>query len=141
MSEEKLTRSETDKIIAGVCGGTAEYLGVQPVIVRLLFLVLAFASGIGLILYAILWFIMPLEDIEDSIRMEGDPPLPETSKERQASQIQTIGVVLLMFGGFLLLQQIGFFTWINAGIFWPIVLIGAGVYLLIERKKKEEESE
>lgn len=138
MSEEKLTRSETDRIIAGVCGGTAAYIGVDSVIVRLLFLILSFASGIGLLLYAVLWVVMPLENIEDSIRLDGEPELPTRNKEAQANQMQTIGAVLLMFGGFFLLQQIGLFTWISAGVFWPVILIGGGVYWVVARKKNQE---
>ena len=142
MSAEKLTRSESDRIVAGVCGGMASYIGLDSVIVRLLFLVLSFASGMGLLLYAILWVVMPLENIEDSIRLEGEPELPATTKkEIQATQMQTIGSVLLMFGGFFLLQQIGFFSWISAGVFWPVVLIGIGAYLLYMRKKNEENVE
>ena len=142
MSAEKLTRSESDRIVAGVCGGMATYIGLDSVIVRLLFLVLSFASGMGLLLYAILWVVMPLENIEDSIRLEGEPELPaKTNKEIQATQMQTIGSVLLMFGGFFLLQQIGFFSWVSAGVFWPVVLIGIGAYLLYMRKKNEENVE
>ncbi|MFN2255255.1 MAG: PspC domain-containing protein, partial [Candidatus Promineifilaceae bacterium] len=59
MSQTRLTRSSTDKIIAGVCGGLAEYLEIDPVLVRLAFLVLFFASGIGFPIYIILWIVMP----------------------------------------------------------------------------------
>lgn len=137
MSAEKLTRSESDKMIAGVCGGLATYIGVDPVIVRLLFLLLAFASGIGLFLYMVLWFVMPEENLEDSIYLDGEPA-PQTNPEDQSTQMRTIGTLLLLFGGFFLLQQIGIFNWISAGIFWPVVLIGVGVYLLVLRNRSQE---
>ncbi len=138
MSAEKLTRSATDRIVAGVCGGVAAYIGVDLVIVRLLFLVLAFASGIGLFLYTILWVVMPLENVEDSIYLE-DEAHSERNVEEQATQMRTFGVLLLLFGAFFLLQQIGLFTWISAGLFWPVVLIAGGVYLLVARNKKRGE--
>ncbi len=137
MSAEKLTRSESDKMIAGVCGGLATYIGVDPVIVRLLFLLLAFASGIGLFLYMVLWFVMPEENLEDSIYLDGEPA-PQTNPEDQSTQMRTIGTLLLLFGGFFLLQQIGIFNWISAGIFWPVVLIGVGGYLLVLRNRSQE---
>lgn len=137
MSAEKLTRSESDKMIAGVCGGIATYIGVDPVIVRLLFLLLAFASGIGLFLYMVLWFVMPEENLEDSIYLDGEPA-PQTNPEDQSTQMRTVGTLLLLFGGFFLLQQIGIFNWISAGIFWPVVLIGVGVYLLVLRNRNQE---
>ena len=137
MSAEKLTRSESDRIIAGVCGGIATYIGVDSTIVRLLFLLLAFATGIGLFLYAVLWVVMPQENLEDSIYLNGEPA-PQTEPADKSTQMRTMGVLLLLFGGFFLLQQIGIFNWISAGLFWPIVLIGVGVYLLILRSQKQE---
>ncbi len=134
MSAEKLTRSESDRIIAGVCGGIATYIGVDSTIVRLLFLLLAFATGIGLFLYAVLWVVMPLENLEDNIYLNGEPA-PQTEPTDQSKQMRTIGVVLLLFGGSFLLQQLGIFNWISAGLFWPIVLIGIGIYLLAVRNK------
>lgn len=57
----RLTRSRRDKMIAGVCGGLAQYFEVDPTLVRLIFVVLFFASGIGLPLYIILWIVLPKE--------------------------------------------------------------------------------
>ena len=53
MQQARLMRSETDKMIAGVCGGLADYLNIDPVLVRLAFVVLFLASGIGLAIYAL----------------------------------------------------------------------------------------
>ena len=59
MSEVKrLYRSEKDKIIGGVCGGIAEYFDIDPVIVRLIWLLFIFC-GIGIIAYIIAWIIIP----------------------------------------------------------------------------------
>lgn len=57
---QRLLRSRTEKVIAGVAGGIAAYVSVDPVIVRLAFLALTF-TGVGLFLYPILWIIMPIE--------------------------------------------------------------------------------
>ena len=59
MATKKLYRSETDRMIAGVCGGLGEYFDVDPVVVRLLFVVFALAGGSAIFLYIILWVIMP----------------------------------------------------------------------------------
>lgn len=58
---ERLTRSRRDKKIGGVCGGLAEYLGIDATIIRIIFVVLALTAGPGLLLYAALWLILPLE--------------------------------------------------------------------------------
>jgi phage shock protein C len=57
---QRLLRSRTEKVIAGVAGGIASYVSVDPVIIRLAFLALIF-TGVGLFLYPILWVIMPIE--------------------------------------------------------------------------------
>ncbi|MEI7644651.1 MAG: PspC domain-containing protein [Chloroflexales bacterium] len=58
----RLTRSRDDRMIAGVAGGIGRYLGVDPVIVRLAFALLAF-SGVSLLFYPLLWLIMPEEPV------------------------------------------------------------------------------
>jgi phage shock protein C len=64
METHKLTRSSNEKMIAGVCGGLAEYLAVDPTIVRLIFVVLALIGLHGLLLYLIMWLLMPLKQPE-----------------------------------------------------------------------------
>lgn len=59
-STNRLMRSRTDTMIAGVSGGLARYLNVDPVLIRLVFVVLAF-SGPGILIYPVLWLLMPLE--------------------------------------------------------------------------------
>lgn len=60
--EKRLYRSRTDRIVAGVCGGLAHYLGVDPAFVRIAVVLLAFLSfGTMLLLYLIMALIMPLE--------------------------------------------------------------------------------
>ncbi len=58
----RLYRSQKEKMIAGVCGGLAEVMDIDPTIVRLVFVLLALLGGHGILLYLILWLIMPRED-------------------------------------------------------------------------------
>ncbi len=64
--EKRLYRSQKDKVIAGVCGGIAVHLNVDPVLVRLVYILLTFGTGLGpgLIVYFIAWIIIPLETTE-----------------------------------------------------------------------------
>ncbi|MFC5743414.1 PspC domain-containing protein [Dyella tabacisoli] len=57
--EKRLHRSLNDRKVAGVCGGIAEYLGWDPTLVRLLWVVLTLLGGSGVLIYAILWIVMP----------------------------------------------------------------------------------
>lgn len=58
-SDKRLVRSSSQKMIAGVCGGVARYLGWDVTIVRLLWIVLTLAGGSGILIYLILWLVMP----------------------------------------------------------------------------------
>lgn len=57
--QKKFYLSSTDKKIAGVCGGIAEYFNIDSLLVRVAFLVLAFGLGGGLIAYIVLWLLAP----------------------------------------------------------------------------------
>jgi len=59
METKRLYRSRTDRRISGVCGGLAEYLNVDPVLIRLGFVLLALADGVGLLAYIIMAIVLP----------------------------------------------------------------------------------
>ncbi|MBF8436413.1 PspC domain-containing protein [Halanaerobiaceae bacterium Z-7014] len=58
---KKLYRSIDERILGGVCGGIAEYFKVDPVLVRIIFIVLFFGAGSGLLAYLVAWIIVPEE--------------------------------------------------------------------------------
>lgn len=60
MAQKRLYRSKKDKMIAGVCGGLAEYFGIDPVIIRIIAFVLLLPGGVpGLLPYVVLWVVVP----------------------------------------------------------------------------------
>jgi len=59
METKRLYRSNRDVMLGGVAGGLAEYFNLDPTLVRLIFVLLALAGGPGIIIYLILWIIMP----------------------------------------------------------------------------------
>jgi phage shock protein C len=61
MDQKRLYRSNRNKMICGVCGGIAEYINIDPTIVRLLWVVFSFAGGAGLLAYIIAAIIIPVE--------------------------------------------------------------------------------
>jgi phage shock protein PspC (stress-responsive transcriptional regulator) len=141
MSETRLTRSNNDRVIAGVCGGLAAYLDIDSVLVRLAFVILLFASGIGLPIYVILWIVMPEQDSDSSSDAEviqknlGEMGETVYSGVSRMGRPGTVGVVLVLLGAYFLFNQLGWLNWISGAIFWPLVIIGFGIYLLIKRNK------
>ncbi len=62
MKEKRLTRSTSERMLAGVAGGVAQYFDMDPTLVRLIFVLLAAAGGPGVLIYLVMWLIVP-EDI------------------------------------------------------------------------------
>jgi len=62
MSNKRLVRNTHDEMIGGVCSGIASYLDIDPVIVRLVFVLLALGGGHGIVAYLILWVLMPTDE-------------------------------------------------------------------------------
>ena len=58
--QKRLTRSK-EKIVAGVCAGLANYINIDPTIMRILFVLIAFAGGASVLVYLIMWIVMPEE--------------------------------------------------------------------------------
>ncbi len=132
MLENRLERSEQDRVIAGVCGGIATYLDIEAIWVRLLFILLALASGMGLVIYLVLWLIMPQPDGAGG----GTAVLKENLDDmghsvKRLGQPSAIGVALIVLGLFFLANQWGLLS----GIFWPLLIICVGVYLYSRRNK------
>ena len=58
---KKLRRSRTDRKIAGVCGGLADYFRIDPIWIRLLFILFFLLGGAAFLIYVVMWIIVPLE--------------------------------------------------------------------------------
>jgi len=138
-------RSETDKVFVGVCGGIASYLGVDSVFVRLAFVLLALASGIGFLLYFVLLLVMPNEadfDAESSTIIQrnidqfGSDFNSGVKRVRQHPQGPTIAAgLIIMLGVYLLLDSFHLLNWLNGTVVVALVFIGVGAYLIAKRNK------
>ena len=79
--ERKLYRSRKNQMIAGVCGGVAEYLDIDPTVIRVLFAILAVFAGGGVLLYLVLMIVIPLSPEGASQATEVSIAKPESAVE------------------------------------------------------------
>ena len=142
---KRLHRSTNESMLFGVAGGMAEYFDIDPTLVRIAWVVLAFASaGIALIAYLILAIIMP----KHALPHHAPNPTAEVSAEssdpeyeydappagRRWSRGRTfLGGVLIVLGVLFLLNSLGALFWWRWDIFWPVVIIAVGVAILASR--------
>jgi phage shock protein C len=63
MEAKRLYRSVNDRVLGGVCGGLGKYLNIDPVLVRVVWAILFFAAGAGVLAYIIAWIIVPEEPV------------------------------------------------------------------------------
>jgi signal transduction histidine kinase/phage shock protein PspC (stress-responsive transcriptional regulator) len=112
-------RDAEHKVLAGVCAGIGRELGVDPLIVRIVFLALATGGGVGIALYAICVFVMPEGDEE--------PVLHRLRTRRRSIQV-ALGTGLLVLSVLLTFRALG--LWFADAIVWPLVLVTAGATLL-----------
>jgi len=124
-----LRRSRRERIVAGVAGGIAEYFEIDPLLVRLGFVVLALAGGGGVVIYLIAWLVMPEEGEEGAEAAGG-------GEQRGVVDADTtrlfIGGALIAVGGLILSAR---FIPHFMAVFWPLVLIGAGLAVLVGRRR------
>jgi phage shock protein PspC (stress-responsive transcriptional regulator) len=112
----RLTRRPEGKVIAGVCTGFADYLGLDVVVVRIAAVVLALFTGIGFIGYIVAWLVMPLA-------AEGEPREPVEPRDNP-NAARWIGIGAIVLGAVVLSHNFWSF---KGGVFWGIVLIGLGI--------------
>ena len=147
----RLYRSSTDTMIGGVCGGLGEFLGIDPMLVRIAFAVFALFDGLGIMAYTILWIVVPQKEQIDmrpaDVVRENIEELRgraqgigqdiqgafsrETSSEIARRRTLWAGGALVLVGIGILLKNLGLLQWLNLGIFWAVVIVAFGVVLLL----------
>lgn len=144
--ERLLRRSRSDRILGGVCAGLASYFGVEPLLVRLVFIVIALLQGAGILLYILLWVLIPEEGVQNlpagqelvKSGIEGvKQDIAQTTERLRAGaphrQSAWLGGLLIVLGAYLLAVNAGLFAWWSWTVAGPVLLILAGLILLIRR--------
>lgn len=128
MTRPSLRRSRSNRVIAGVAGGVGHHLGIDPLAVRVAFVLLTFAGGFGLVTYLLLWLLARPEPL-DAVAVTARRSLPRPTVR------QVLGGVLVVAGIGLLLWWAGF--WYGEVMAWPVVLAAIGFAILWARSGEE----
>jgi phage shock protein PspC (stress-responsive transcriptional regulator)/two-component sensor histidine kinase len=107
-----LERGGDGALVAGVAAGLARHLGVDPLKVRLAFVLLTVTGGSGILLYGAFWFVLPRHRQEPAARSH-DP-------------VQLSAMAALVVGGMLLASELGLFG-LDLGFVWPVLVVAAGL--------------
>lgn len=129
METKKLFRSFDNNIIAGVCGGLAEYFQIDGSLVRIIFILLAIGGGSGLLIYLILWLVIPKETEKEKEKSMTKEISARQDKKIKGKKINILGVVLILVGLVALWNQI-FPKMIDWDMFWPITFVFVGILLI-----------
>jgi phage shock protein PspC (stress-responsive transcriptional regulator) len=144
-------------MIGGVCGGLGQYLGIDSIFVRLFFVLLALGPGIGVMVYLILWILLPSEaqasawqptygetgaeeggagtdEIGSRIRSISSD-LQEAARHPNPQAGIIIGLALVILGVVYFLQNLNlaWLRWLDFDVLWPTLLVLGGIALLIRQ--------
>lgn len=153
---KKLHRSNSQKVLGGVAGGIAEYFDIDPVLVRILFLIALFGAGASILVYIIMWIIIPVSPYmpenfyhenynpSEPNNQSKDSKNPSESNSFEYSQSDSdssrslklfFGIALIVIGLLSFLDQ--FIHIIDFKWLFPSLLIAIGVYLMFRAGEKE----
>jgi phage shock protein PspC (stress-responsive transcriptional regulator) len=155
MTARRLKRSQQDRLLFGVAGGIADYFDIDPVLVRVGFVLLTLVNGLGLVGYVILAIVTPKADTppattEDTVRRNlSDMPQEVAEAGRRAGErlgtapatdtsrwLLVLGVLIVAIGFIVLFATLGI-GWVFFAALWPVSIIIVGVLLLLVALRRQ----
>jgi phage shock protein C len=140
-THERLYRSTTEKVIGGVAGGLADYFDIDVVLARVIFVLLALFGGGGVIIYIVMWIIIPAQNKSETVysnnvdnkdtATDGTTTSDAIVKPVSSKQSNTgliAGVILILMGMLFLGDRL--FPWYNIADLWPLLLVAVGVMMI-----------
>src|SRR5437016_8787834 len=133
----RLYKSRHNRIIDGVCGGVAEYFGVEPTVVRILWVLVSLLGGSGLILYIVAMIVMPVNP-DHRGQPSSEAPVTGVSERKRYW-----GIVLILIGVFVLMTNLGWFAdfdwWsFSRTVVFPVSLILVGVLFIYVHTRRSQ---
>jgi phage shock protein PspC (stress-responsive transcriptional regulator) len=133
---KRLYRSNSVKVIGGVCGGLSDYLSIDVALLRVAFVLLVLFGGSGVLVYIIMWIAIPAqngnfnsyEDLSEKKSPDVSSGGREAENQRSYNSAMIAGVTLILVGLLFLADRL--FPYIHIIELWPLLLVGLGVLLI-----------
>jgi signal transduction histidine kinase len=127
----RLSRSRSDRLVGGVCGGLARATGIDALVVRVAVVALTVAGGTGALLYVVAWLLLPEDGSERSLAQAA-----ATDRGTDLGEVLAIGSIVL--GVILLVRATG--IWFSDAFVWPLLLAGVGLAVIWRQAGDEDRS-
>jgi len=159
--EKRLYRSQSDRMIWGVCGGLAKYFDIDPTIVRIIAVLTIFLGSFGIWAYIILAIVVPLEGsktaepketIKENVEemketagelgreirstLEGEEGESEEVAKVRHRRRNLFGIILVVVGILFLLGSFDLFWWFRWNNLWPLILVAIGVLIILSTRRR-----
>ncbi|MFA7676463.1 MAG: PspC domain-containing protein [Candidatus Shapirobacteria bacterium] len=149
MNNRKIFRSIENYMIAGVCGGLADYFKIDSSLIRIIFILLAIGGGSGILIYLILWFVVPKEvgtekefkreekvkEFTEDVKNKAKTIAKEIKSDvkiEKMKKINILGIILILIGLVAIWNQISPII-IEWNFFWPGLLILIGIFIMFKK--------
>jgi phage shock protein C len=144
---KSLFRSSQNRIIAGVCGGLGHYFDIDPTILRIVFVLMAIFGGSGILVYIILWLVIPSEVSNQVLSQDHIKENAKDMRQKAESFAHDIrgqgvqgkdsrpwwGILILVIGAAFLMSNFGLFDFSEVAKLWPLALVALGLFILFRR--------
>ncbi|MDQ4090999.1 MAG: PspC domain-containing protein [Actinomycetota bacterium] len=120
-SLRRLTRSRTDRLLGGVCGGLGRAIGIDPLVVRVALVALTVAGGTGALIYVLAWLLLPEDGTDRSLARAA-------VTDRGTNLGEVLAVASIVLGVILLVRATG--IWFSDAFVWPLLLAGVGLAVI-----------
>ncbi|MGI8810507.1 MAG: PspC domain-containing protein [Acidimicrobiales bacterium] len=127
----RISRSRTDRLVGGVCGGLARATGIDALVVRVAVVALTVAGGTGALLYVAAWLMLPEDGSDRSLAQAA-----ATDRGKDLGEVLAIGAIVL--GVILLVRATG--IWFSDAFVWPLLLAGVGLAVIWRQAGDEDRS-
>ena len=138
--KNRIYRNQENRVLGGVCAGLGEFLGIDPIFIRIFFVFWVILGELAVLAYLVLWLVIPPKSADE----EGYPKdfrtrfrmivqeIGDAARQPSAELITYTGAGLIAWGVFQLLRRLGagWFIWDYKYYLWPVLLIIAGAFVL-----------